>query len=140
MQQAGRAAPLQHRCQLPAQVKGVLHGDVHALPGFRAVGVAGIAGDEDARQAGVYLPGLEVVKAVAQALADFIDGPPGHFFHVKHVGVEDALGSGDQLFKRDVASCHALVHREFVELYVEANQITALARNNHDAALIGRLD
>src|SRR5271166_1701714 len=49
-QQLRRASPPQDRRQFPPQIEGVLHGDVHALPGFRAVGMAGVAGDEHARK------------------------------------------------------------------------------------------
>src|SRR5207302_6187295 len=46
--QQGRRAPLaQDRGQLPSEVEGVLHGDIHALPRLWTVGVAGITGDED---------------------------------------------------------------------------------------------
>ena len=49
VQQAGVRPPLQHVRQFPAEVEGILHGDVHALTGLGAVGVAGITGRENAR-------------------------------------------------------------------------------------------
>src|SRR5262249_45521467 len=51
VQQLWRASPPEDGCELPSEIEGILHGDVHALPRLRAVGVAGIAGDEHARQA-----------------------------------------------------------------------------------------
>src|SRR5271163_1283514 len=50
-QDLGRASPTQDRRQFPAEVEGVLHRDVHALSGFGAVGMAGVAGDERPREA-----------------------------------------------------------------------------------------
>ena len=54
-QQVRLGASLEHGAELPAEVEGVLHRDVHALAGLGAVRVAGVAGDEDARQAGAGL-------------------------------------------------------------------------------------
>ena len=45
-QRWGRVAG-EHLTDLPTQVEAVLNRDVHALPGFCRVGVAGVAGDED---------------------------------------------------------------------------------------------
>ena len=56
VQQRRRAPALQNRRELPSQVEGVLHGHVHALPGLRAVGVTGVPGDEDTREAGCPSP------------------------------------------------------------------------------------
>ena len=67
MQQVRRAALAQDGGELPAEIEGVLHRDVHALPRLRAVGVAGIAGDEDARQARCDLGLRHVVELVASA-------------------------------------------------------------------------
>ncbi len=86
MQQARRAALPQHRGELPSEIEAVLHGNVHALARFRAVGVAGVAGDEHARQASGNVIGRHVVELVAQALADLVDRPPRHLLHVERIG------------------------------------------------------
>ena len=49
MQQKGRAPLTEDRDQLPSEIEGVLHGDVHALSRLWTVGVAGISSDEHAR-------------------------------------------------------------------------------------------
>ena len=50
-QQFRPGAARENRGQFSPEVDGVLHRHVHALAGLGAVGVAGIACDEDARQA-----------------------------------------------------------------------------------------
>ena len=77
-QQFRLGTSLEHRSELPAEVEGVLHRDVHALAGLRAVRVAGIAGDEDARQAGCGLVRGDIVEAVGDALADLVHREPHH--------------------------------------------------------------
>ena len=140
VKQAGRAAPLQHSGQLPADIESILHGDIHALSGFGAVGVAGVTRNEDVRQTVCYFLGLKVVESIAQALTNFIHRPPGHFFHVQRVGVKNTLCCGNQLFKGDVAPGHALVFSKFVHLYINPGHITAFARNDQQTAFTGRLD
>ena len=103
MQEAGRAALPQHRRQLPSEIEAVLHRHVHALARFRAVGVAGVAGDEHARQTHRDLLVRHVIEPVAEALADLIDRPPRHFFHVERIGPENAPRRSDQIVSRDVA-------------------------------------
>ena len=77
--QQGRRAPLlQNGDELPSQIEGVLHGDVHPLPRLRTVGVAGIAGDEDARQPRRHLVLRHVIELVGQPLADLVNRPPGN--------------------------------------------------------------
>ena len=140
VQQVRRAAPAQHRRQLPAEIEAVLHRDVHALAGFRAVRVAGIAGDEHARQALPHSSFGHVIELVAQALADLVDRPPGDLLHVERMGIENAPRRRDQIVGRDVAIGDALVGAELVELDIQAKQIAALARNDDDAAVAGGLD
>ena len=140
VQQAGWAAPLQHGSELPAQVKTILHRHIHALASLGAVGVAGIARNKNMGQSRGPLVRLHVIEAVGQPLADFIHRPPGHFFHVERIGMEDALRCGDQLIEGDVASGHALVLVQFVHLDIQPHHVAALARNHHDAAVAGRLD
>jgi hypothetical protein len=63
----------QDGAELPTQVKRVRHRDVHPLAGLRAVGVAGVAGDEHPGEAPARLLDTDVVELVAQALTDLID-------------------------------------------------------------------
>ena len=115
MQEARRAPLPEDRRQLPAQVEAVLHGDVHALARFRAVRVAGVAGDEHAGQALLDLLFRHVVELVAQALADLVDRPPGDLLHVERVGLEDPLRRRDQIIGGDVAVRDPLARVELVE-------------------------
>ena len=47
----------------------------------------------------------------------------------------DALCGRNELFNGDVARSHLLVDVQLVQLDVEAYQVSALARNDQDAAL-----
>ena len=93
VQQRRRARATQNRRKLPSQVEGVLHRHVHALPGLRAVGVTGVTGDEDTREAGFHLLLRHVVELVAEALADLVDGPPGDVFDVQSVRMNDPVAA-----------------------------------------------
>ncbi len=84
-----RTRPAEDGGELPAEIESVLHRDVHAPPRLRAVGMAGIAGDEDARQARGDLGLRHVVELVGQALADLVDRPPGDLLHIQRVRVQD---------------------------------------------------
>src|SRR5271166_4981764 len=137
-QQLRRASPPQDRRQFPPQIEGVLHGDVHALPGFRAVGMAGVAGDEHARK--TLRLRRRVVELVAKALADLVNRPPGDLLHLQRIGMQDPPRRGDQIVGRDVQARDPFVLIEFLELDVEADEITAFAWNDQEAAFIGRLD
>ncbi len=46
-QDAGTSEPADDEAELPGEVVGILHGDVHALAGFGGVRVDGVAGEED---------------------------------------------------------------------------------------------
>ena len=108
VEQRGWAAAAQHRGKLPAEIERVLHGNVHALSGLRAVGVAGIAGDEDARQTRFDFGLRHVVELVGQALADLVDRPPGDFLRLEAIGRKDPLGGGDEIVGGDVAALDPL--------------------------------
>ena len=138
VQQRGRAPPAQHRRELPSQIEGILHRDVHPLPGLRAVGVARVAGDEHARQPRRGLFGRHVVELVGHPLPDLVDRPPGDLLHLQPVGAEDRLRPGDELVERDVAAGDALADVELGELDVEPKEIAALARDDEHAARHGR--
>ena len=116
VQEAGCAALLQHRRQLPSEIEAVLHRHVHALARFRAVGVAGVAGDEHTRQTFRDIAFRHVIELVAQALADLIDRPPRNLFHVERIGLENAPRSRDQVIGREVAIGNPLAGIELVEL------------------------
>ena len=94
VQQFGLGPALQHRGQLPAQVPGVVHGHVHALAGLGAVRVAGVAGDEHPRQAGVGISAAGTSSNLsAQSLADLVHRPPADVLDVDRVRVP---GSGSR--------------------------------------------
>ena len=53
--------------------------------------VAGVAGDEDAQDAGTTLLREDVVEPVGEAVADFVDAVPGDVADIESVGVQDAI-------------------------------------------------
>ena len=140
VQEMRRAAPAQDGGELPSEIEGVLHRDVHALARFRAVGVAGVAGDEDAGQARCDLFRRHVVELVGQPLADLVDRPPGDLLHVQRMRMEDPPRLGDQIIRRDVAVGDPLAGVEVGEFDIEPDQIAAFARDHDDAAVVRRLD
>ena len=77
---------------------------------------------------------------VAQPLADLVHRPPRHLLHIERVRPQDALCGRNELFNGDVARRHALVAVELVQLDVDAHQVPALARDQHDAAITVGLD
>jgi hypothetical protein len=139
-QQPGCTLPPQHRGQLPAEVEAVLHREVHALAGLRAVRMAGVAGDEHARQPCLRRIRRQIVVALADAVADLVDRPPGHFLHLQRVGLEDALRRGDDLLDAKLAAGDALVLGQLVHLHVQAHQVAAFARDDEQVAAVCRLD
>ena len=128
VQQCRRALALQDCRELPSQVESVLHGHVHALPGLRAVGMAGVAGDEDAREAGFHLLLRHIVELVAQALANLVNGPPGDVFDVQRVRMNDPVRGRDQLISGDVLRRQVLIGVELAELDIDADEVSAFAR------------
>ena len=94
---SGFGSPVEHRGELPAEVERVLHRHVHALAGLGAVRVAGVAGDEDARQAGPGLLRGHVVEPVGDALADLVDREPRHVPHLERVRAQHPLRDLDDL-------------------------------------------
>ena len=140
VQQRRRAPLVQDGDELPSQIESVLHGDVHALPGLRTVGVAGIAGDEHARQPRRDLLLRHVIELVGQPLADLINRPPGDLLRLELVRMENPLRLGDELFDRDIAACDPFADFELGELDIEADEIAAFPRDDENAALMGGLD
>ena len=137
-QQAGIRSALQDEGQFPSQVEGVLHGHVHALARFGGVGVTGVTGNEDTR---VAIDALgHVIKAVGDAVADVIDGPPDHFFHIDGVGMDDAVRRRNHVVLGELAVCGFFVRAKFVERHIHAKHITAFARQDQEVAFFGRRD
>ena len=122
VQQRRRAPLLQDGDELPSQIEGILHGDVHPLPGLRTVSVTGVAGDEHARQSRRDLLLGHVIEFVGQPLADLIHRPPGDLLRLELVRMENPLRLGDELFDRDIAACDAFADFELGELDVEAER------------------
>src|SRR5262249_42205565 len=122
------------------ELKVYLRGVIHALPRLWTVGVAGIAGNEDAWRPRRDLFSRHVIELVGQPLADLIDRPPGDLLHVKFVGIENPSRLGDELIDSDMAACYPFADFEFGELDVQANEVAAFPRNDQDAALMGGLD
>src|ERR1700760_3601027 len=116
MEELRRGPPPQDGCQLPAQIETVLHGYVHALSGFRAVGMAGIAGYEDTGSARFDLSVRHVVELVAESLADVVDRPPCDLLHLKGVGMQDSLRCRDHIVDCDVTAGDPFMFLELVEL------------------------
>ena len=140
VQDLRRAPPAEDRRQLPSQIEAVLHGDVHALPCFRAVRMAGVAGNEHAREAVLRLLFRHVVELVAKPLADLVDRPPRDLLHLQRVGMQYPLRRGDQMIGRDVPARDPLILVELVELDIQADEIAAFPGNDQHAAFVGRLD
>ena len=140
MQDLRRAPPAQDRRQFPPQIEAVLHGDVHALARFRAVRMAGVAGNEHAREAVLRRPLRHVVELVAKPLADLVDRPPRDLLHLQGIGMQYPPRRGDQMVGSDVPARHPLILVELVELDIEADEIAAFPGNDQEAAFIGRLD
>ena len=148
-QQFGPGTPFDHGGEFPAEVEGVLHRHVHALAGLGAVRVAGVTGDEDARQArcgpACALPGSllrrHIIEAVGDALANLVHREPDHAFHVEGKRVQHPLRGGDHTLLRVlVAEGVAIVGVDLAEIDVEPHQVAALARDQQYVALVGRLD
>ena len=76
------AALGQYRAELPTQVKGILHGDVHALSCFGAVGVAGITANKHMRHDVVFITDIDVIEFIGNAVSHLIDRPPRHLFDI----------------------------------------------------------
>src|SRR5690606_19142589 len=126
--------------QLPTQVERILHGDIHALPRLRAMRVAGITGDEDARLQLADLLFRYIIEPITEPLANLIDRPPGDLFYIQRIRVQDALCRCDQVIRCDVPARNPLAFGQLVEFDIEPEQVSALARNDQDAAFFRRLD
>ena len=54
--------------------------------------------------------------------------------------MNNSLGCGYQLFNRDIASRNALIRVQLVQLHIQANQVTALSRDDQNAAFVSGLN
>ena len=134
-QQLRPGPPAQDGAELPPEVPRVGHRHVHALPGLRAVRVAGVAGDEDPRVRPVV---PHVVERVAEPLADRVHRPPPHVLHLDRVRVQDPVRHLRRAApaSRAVLEHPALVER--VELEVHPHEVAALARDEQQVAVLAR--
>src|SRR5208282_3014097 len=139
MEELRRAPPPEDSCQFPAQIETVLHGHIHALPSFRAVRMAGVAGYENTRRARFDLFLRHVVELVAKSLADLVDRPPHNLLHLKSVGMQDSLRRCDNIIDGDVPARDPFISLELVEFNIDADQKAAFPGNDQDAAFVGRL-
>ena len=133
-------APFEDGGEFPTEVVRVLHRYVHALAGLGAVRVAGVAGNEHARQARSGLVRRDIVETVGDALADLIDREPDHVPHVERVRAEHALRGLDDLFLRDSHGRLRGCRVDLAEIDIEPHHVAALARDEQDVALVRRLD
>ena len=111
-----------------------MHGHVHALARFRAVGMAGVTHNEDIGVAAVGCR-VAVIEHRTQALANLINRPPGHFFHGQGVRLQDSLGGADQLIEADVPAVNTLPGRQLLQFNVKAHQVPPLPGDEHKCAV-----
>ena len=130
----------ENRNELPAEVERVLHRNVHALAGLGAVRVAGVARDEDARQARSSVLRRDIVEPVGNALANLVHREPHHVFHVERIGAQHALRGLDHLLLGVVTEGFAVVRVNLAEVHVEPHQVAALAGDQQDVAVIPGLN
>src|SRR5699024_1732593 len=125
---------------LPGDVPTVLHGHVHALAGLRAVGVAGVAGDEHAWPLAADTVLGHVVELVGEPVGHLVDTAPPDVFHPQRVGMDDRVGSCFHLFLRRRANRAVVVLGHGTEVDVHPEEMIALAGNVQDVAAVVRLD
>ena len=99
--------------------------------------VAGIARDEDPRQAGGYLLHRHVVELVAQTLADLVHRRPADIPELESVRMQDPVGDLGQLLRSDTPLVEVRPVADFVQLDVEPDQVSALPRDDQDVAPLG---
>jgi len=99
--------------------------------------MAGVAGDE---HAGKPLRGFlfrHVVELVAKPLADLVDRPPGDFFHLERIGLENPLRRRDQIIGGNVPIPNPFGFVELVDLDIDPDQIATFPRDENDVAFRG---
>ena len=82
----------------------------------------------------------DVIELVAEALADFVDRPPGDLLHLQRIRTQDPACGGDEALDGDGPVGDALLLAQLVELDIHAHQIATLARDDQKATLVGRMD
>ena len=91
-------------------------------------------------KAGSDLLDGHVVEPVGDALTDLVHSEPDHAFHIERVRVQHTPRGGDDLLLGVVPKGVAVVRIDLAEVDVEPHQVTALARDEQDVALVGGLD
>ena len=99
------------------------------------MGVAGVAGDEDARRAGAHLVVVHVVELVGHPVADPVDREPGDLLDLERVRGQDAAGLVEDVIRREPG-----VGRDLAHVHVQAHQVAALAGDEQDVAAAAGLD
>ena len=102
--------------------------------------VAGIACDEHPRKTGGHLLRRHVVELVAQPLADLVHRPPPDVFHLDGVRGQDPVSDLGQLLGGGAPVLEHLPVAHVVQLDVEPDQVSALARDDEDVALVRGVD
>ena len=118
LEQRLRAQPRKHIAELPGEVPPVLHRDVHALTGLRAVRVAGVTHQEDAALA-IGRRGL-VVEAVGEAMRHLVHAVPGYVTNVEAVGMHDRVRLRNNLLKARLTHLAVIVLVDLSEINVDA--------------------
>ena len=85
LQQRGLRKATGGKVELPANIPGIVHRRVHTLRSLGRVGVAGITGQEG--------PGVRVLEAVRNSLADLVPTKPLNVFPLDTEGRHDLLGA-----------------------------------------------
>ena len=102
--------------------------------------MAGVAGDEHARQVrrGFFL--RHVIELVGQPLPDLINRPPRDLLHLERIRIQNPPRLRDQVIDIDIAACNPFADFELGELDVEAKEVPAFPRDDDDAAFVGGLN
>src|SRR5947209_8230846 len=100
--------------------------------------VAGVACDEDPRKTRPDLLLWHVVKLVAETLPDLVYRPPADVFDLNLVRVQDPIRDLGQLPWGDTPVVEHLFVADLVQLDIEPDQVSTLARDDEDVALICR--
>ena len=140
VQQHRAGLATQNSSQFPTNIEGISHGNIHPLPGFRAMGMAGITCYENAWDKLATLSFPYIIKTVTQPLANLIGRPPRHLFDIQDKRRKYFTGSVDQQIRCDIAVGSAFRPMKRVQLDIHAHHISAFARDDKKAAKLGRLN
>ena len=121
-----RRAAVEDVAELPPDIEAILHGDVHALAGLGGVGMAGVAGEEDARVL------IVVVEGIDEAVPHLVHGVPSDHLDVDEVGRVDLVSLLDDLLNRGGADLVVVILGHDAKVDVDAAEVTALTRDVQD--------